>query len=320
MNILIVGPVPANRGRGNRITAARWTRILSRLGHEVRFGPEYDGRSCDLLVALHAIASAPSIASFRDAHPHRPAVVALTGTDIYGLGTLFDEEGLAAARRSMAAASALIAFHPLAADQVPAELRSKVRVIPQSIEPPDTNIEPRADVFEVCVAGELRDVKDPFRTALAARRVRSDSRLKVLQAGAAGSPAMAARATEEARSNPRYEWLGELSHGATLDLIARSRLLVVSSRHEGGPNVITEALAARTPVLASRIPGTIGILGEPYAGYFDVEDTDALARLLERAESDGEFYDVLGRDCRARAALASPAAEVEAWKELLASL
>ena len=320
MNIQIVGPIPANRGRGNRITAARWARILSRLGHEVRSGPEYDGLPCDLLVALHAIASAPSIARFRDEHPQRPAVVALTGTDIYGLGTSFDEEGLAAARRSMAAASALITFHPLAAEQVPAELRSKVRVIPQSIEPPDTIVEPRADVFEVCVAGELREVKDPFRTALAARRVRPESRLRVLQAGAAGSATMAARAAEEARTNPRYEWLGELSHRATLDLIARSRLLVVSSRHEGGPNVITEALAVRTPVLASRIPGTIGILGERYAGYFGVEDTDALARLLERAESDGEFYDLLGRHCRARAALASPAAEVEAWKELLASL
>ena len=44
------------------------------------------------------------------------------------------------------------------------------------------------------------------------------------------------------------------------------------------------------PVLSSRIPGSVGLLGTGYPGYFPVRDTDALVRLLVRAESDREFY------------------------------
>lgn len=320
MNMLIIGPAPSNRGRGNHVTVARWTRILAALGHEVRFHTEYDGGDCDVLIALHAISSAPSITRFRDEHPDRPAIVALTGTDIYGLGSMFDESGRAAAHRSMAAASALIAFHPLAAEEVPSAQRSKVWVIAQSVEAPTETSPPRRDRFEVCVAGELREVKDPFRTALAARCLPSESGIRVLHAGAAGSPRIAERAAEEERTNTRYDWLGEISHAETLDLIGRSRLLVVSSHHEGGPNVLTEALGLGTPALATRIPGTVGLLGDDYPGYFEVEDTEALAGLLRRAETDDEFYHSLDEGCRARSELASPAKEVDAWRDLLASL
>jgi putative glycosyltransferase (TIGR04348 family) len=320
LNVLIIGPALAHEGRGNRVTAARWGRILSGLGHEVRFQTEYDGGHCDLLVALHAIRSAPSIERFRDVHPGLPLVVALTGTDIYGAGSMFDEGGQAAARRSMACATALVAFNSLAAEEVPAELRSKVRVISQSVVPPENPSPSRADRFEVCVVGELREVKDPFRAARAARLLPTASTVHVLHAGAAGSAETADRAAAEERENDRYRWLGELSHAASLDLIARSRLLVVSSRHEGGPNVITEALGVGTPVLASRIPGTVGILGHGYDGYFDVGDTAALAMLLRRAETEDAFLASLQARCRERSELASPAAEVDAWRDLLSGL
>jgi hypothetical protein len=38
-------------------------------------------------------------------------------------------------------------------------------------------------------------------------------------------------------------------------------------------------------ILASRIDGNVGILGEDYPGYFDVGDTKQLAQLLTRAET-----------------------------------
>ena len=319
MNILITGPALASKGRGNRITALRWGHILAALGHQVRFADDYDGGDCDLLIALHAIWSAPSVMAFRDAYPERPLIVALTGTDIYGLGSTFDEAGRARAHDSMAAASALVVFHPLAVDEVPEPLRAKAWVIAQSVQPPAELPGGRTDIFEVCVVGELRDVKDPFRTALAARQLPSHSCVRVLHAGAAGDEA-ASRAIKEERVNARYNWLGEMSHDETLGLIARSRLMTITSRHEGGPNALTEALGLGTPVVATRIPGTVGILGEGYPGYFEVEDTQALGDLLRRAETDALFYDSLLAACRSRSELASPAREVEAWKGLLASI
>ena len=46
--------------------------------------------------------------------------------------------------------------------------------------------------------------------------------------------------------------------------------------------MIMEAVTAGTPVLASRIDGNIGMLGEDYEGYFPVGDAAALAALIGR--------------------------------------
>ncbi len=320
MNILIIGPALSNKGRGNRRTAVRWGRILVALGHEVTFGNEYNGQNCDLLLALHAIQSADSVRAFRDANPDRPVVLALTGTDIYGLGSMFDEAGRDEAHRTMELATTLVAFHPLAVDEVPEKIRDKMTVIYQSLHVPGELPPRRQDVFEVCVVGELREVKDPFRTGLAARQLSPDSNVRVLHAGAASSEQMAERAAKEEQNNARYNWLGEVSSAEALKLIARSRLLSITSRHEGGPNVLTEALALGTPIVASFIAGNAGILGDDYPGYFEVEDTEALSELLRRAATDDGFYQSLRDHCAGLSQLASPEREEEAWKELLAAV
>jgi glycosyltransferase involved in cell wall biosynthesis len=99
--------------------------------------------------------------------------------------------------------------------------------------------------------------------------------------------------------------------------MARAPLMVLSSVMEGGANVISEALVAGTPVLASEIAGSIGLLGHDYPGYFPVRDTAALTALLHRAETDPEFLAGLRRHCAARAALFDPARERRAWCDAL---
>jgi glycosyltransferase involved in cell wall biosynthesis len=143
------------------------------------------------------------------------------------------------------------------------------------------------------VLGHLRPVKDPFRTAEAARLLPASSRIRVLHAGAALSPAMEHQARAEEAINSRYRWLEDLPRWKALRLLARSRLLVLTSLMEGGANTISEAIAAGVPVLASRIPGSVGLLGTQYPGYFPVGDTAALAALLTRAETDTKFYILL---------------------------
>jgi glycosyltransferase involved in cell wall biosynthesis len=93
--------------------------------------------------------------------------------------------------------------------------------------------------------------------------------------------------------------------------------MVISSRMEGGANVVTEALAAGVPVIASRIPGNIGMLGSDYAGYYPPGNERALARVLARAETDTEFYRLLKRQCAARRHLTRRQREIAALRRLL---
>jgi glycosyltransferase involved in cell wall biosynthesis len=96
--------------------------------------------------------------------------------------------------------------------------------------------------------------------------------------------------------------------------------MVLSSLSEGGANVISEAIVAGVPILASRMDGNVGLLGADYPAYFPVGDTQALARLMRRIEVDRRFVVTLRRAIARRAPLFRPEREVAAWRELLASL
>jgi glycosyltransferase involved in cell wall biosynthesis len=78
---------------------------------------------------------------------------------------------------------------------------------------------------------------------------------------------------------------------------------------EGGANVICEAARAGVPVLASRVPGNVGMLGPRYPGYYRLADERALARLIDRASTEARFYARLKAGTAARRHLFAPAAE-----------
>jgi putative glycosyltransferase (TIGR04348 family) len=315
MKILLVTPAPPRSRKGNRITALRWAQLLRSLGHRVAIATEYQGQRCDVLIALHALRSHPSIVRFRAERPDAPLILALTGTDVYG-----DIHTSAKARRSLGLATRLVVLQPLAIAELPASLRDRAVVIYQSVEPPRTREKPRTDVFEVCVMGHLRPVKDPLRTAKAARLLPAPSRIRVLHLGSALSDDMAQAARTEEETNPRYHWLGEKPRWRALRLLSRCRLLVLTSKLEGGANVISEALAVNVPVLSSHIAGSVGLLGEDYPGYFPFGDTQALADLLLRAETDAAFYRELRQRCRRLRPLFDPARERRTWRDLLAAI
>ncbi len=314
-SIGLVTPAPPKSQLGNRITAERWAKCLRGLGHRVAVVQTYHGQPFDLLVALHARKSYPAIAKFHCAFPDRPLVVALTGTDLYD-----DLQGLGRARQSLGLATRLVVLQAQAIQELSARYRSKARVIYQAVEPHHRRIWPRPDVFEVCVLGHLRPVKDPFRTALAAKRLPPTSRIEVVQIGAALSPSMRRRAERLQRTQPRFQWLGELPRHRALAVLARCRLLVLTSKMEGGANAVCEALALHVPILSSRIGGTLGILGSDYPGYFPVGDTRALAALLCRTECDSSFLETLRRRCAAKTHLVEPWREQESWHRLLREL
>jgi putative glycosyltransferase (TIGR04348 family) len=293
----------------------RWRRILRELGHEVRVADAYDGSPTDLMIALHAWRSAESIRRFRALYPDRPLIVALSGTDIYE----YIARDPAPVLHSLACADRLLALQDLVRRRVPMRFRSKLRVLHQSAHPLRPGRKSTRS-FDVAVIGHLRHVKDPMRAALASRRLPASSRMRIVHYGAAENPRWAAAAKAEMARNPRYVWRGDRPRAAVGRLLGRARVMVLSSRSEGGANVISEAVAAKVPILASRIDGSVGLLGRDYPGYFPVGDTAALARLLHRVESDPPYLSRLQRAIAGRALLFRPAREKAAWKKLIREL
>lgn len=315
MRIYLACPAPAHSRKGNRVTAVRWARILRRLGHRLTIGQDYEDTPCDLLIALHARRSHPAVVRYRHAYPAGPLIVALTGTDLYR-----DIRTSRRAQSSLELADRLIVLQSKGRAELPPRLRGKVRVIYQSAEPTPVHPKRSRGVFEVCVLGHLRREKDPFRAALALRLLPADVPIRVVHAGQAMTPAMASRARRLAARDSRYSWIGEVPRWQARRVLARSRLLVLSSRMEGGANVVSEALVDGVPVLASRIPGSEGMLGEDYPGFFPVGDTRALAERLLRAASEADFYARLKNWCDRLAPRFEPARERAAWNRLLHEL
>ena len=319
MRIGIITPAPARSHYGNRITALRWAKILRRLGHRVSISQQYDNEEFDLLIALHARRSYPSIKRFRRQHRDLPIIVALTGTDVYR-----DIHTSQWARQSLHFADRIVVLQPRALRELESSARRKARVIYQSVEDIRglRNSGRRSDPvssggFDVSVIGHLRPVKDPFRAALAARLLPPSSQIRIMHIGGAMAKEMEKRARREERVNPRYRWLGDLSRPRTLRTLAQSQLCIISSRLEGGANVLSEAIVASVPVLASRIDGNIGILGADYPGLFPVDDTHQLAQLLTRAETNRAFLRELRRRIKKLTPLFEPAKEEKVWSLLL---
>jgi putative glycosyltransferase (TIGR04348 family) len=314
MNVRIVAPASRLNLIGNRLTALRYVAILKSLGHRIRLIEHYDGGPCDVMIALHARRSFPSIGKYRELSPDGPLVLVLTGTDVYR-----DIASHARAKKALELATRLVVLQPGALEQLPARHRAKARVIYQSAAslPARRRIAGR---FTIAVIGHLRKEKDPFRAALASRMLPALSRIEVLHVGRPLTSGMKRRAVEESSRNPRYHWLGELSNRKARLLLARCNAVAVTSLIEGGSNVLCEALAARIPVLASHISGLVGTLGEDYPGYFRAGDTGALAGLMWRAESDRSFYLSLAAYCTRLRRLVSPSRERKSWRELMAEL
>ena len=298
MKIALVTPAGPGTRNGNRHTALRWAAFLRAAGHRVSVSTEETSSAADLMLALHARRSHASIRSFAIG---KPLVVALTGTDIYR-----DMRTSKEAQESLELAHRLVVLQPKAAEELAARLRKKVRVVVQS-SATLLRHRPVARSFRVCVIGHLREEKDPLRTLSALKFIPAGVPLEVVHLGAALDRELVPRTND-----PRYRWLGSVPHAQALRWLASSHVMVISSRMEGGANVVCEALRIGVPVLASRIPGNVGLLGAGYRGYFPVEDQRALARLVTRAAVDRAFYGTLKSQIAKLRPMVAPRAEARA--------
>ena len=275
---------------------------------------EWDGTAADVMIALHAHRSAEAVARYREAHPGRPLVVMLTGTDLYR-----DLPESRAAVQSLDAAHRIVVLQEDAQRLLQPAWREKSEVIFQSARPLDAG--KKAPGRLQCVAvGHLRDEKDPATLFRAIERLPKDLPFRLLHIGAPIDESLGNAAKALARREPRYKYLGALPHGLTRSAIKAAHLLVHPSKIEGGANVVVESVMAGTPVLASRISGNVGLLGSGYSGYFEPGDASALAERLVQALQDRRYLQRLQRECAKRRNLFSPSSEARHVRRLVQEL
>jgi len=315
MRILLITPFDPRARTGNGVTAVRWARLLRQLQHRVTLATSYSGQRADCCIALHARRSAESIQRWRAEHSDLPLIVGLSGTDLY-----VDLPDNPDARQSLALADRVVLLQKEGLHRLAPRARAKTSVILQSAEAVRTRPPRLTRAFEISVLSNLRRVKDPLRAALAARGLPAESNILVTHVGPAPDVDLAERARRETAESSRYRWRGPVTHGVARSLLARSRATVLSSRSEGGANVVAEAVVNGVPILATRIEGTLGQLGKRYPAYFEVGDTAALTELMRRIEVDAAFRRRCSHAIRVLAPKFRPKAERDAWKRLLASL
>jgi putative glycosyltransferase (TIGR04348 family) len=311
--LVIVTPALASANNGNWQTAHRWAGMC-RPAYRVHVTDRWSAGDEALMIALHARRSAGSVAAWRAAHPARPLMLVLTGTDLYR-----DIAIDADARRSLDRADALVVLNELGATGLPEALRAKTHVVLQSCSA--RKALPRATRhLRALMVGHLRDEKDPRTYWRAVQRLAPRHDIVFDHIGSALEPALGAEAEALAAQLPRFRWLGGLAHGRVRRHIQAAHVLVHASRMEGGAHVIIEAIRSGTPVLASRIEGNLGLLGSSYGGYFEPGDDATLAALIERARDDADMLARLAAQLTPRAPRFAPEAERAALHQLIGGL
>lgn len=269
-----------------------------------RWSPER--RLPDAIVALHARRSADSIVRFRRHRDEGGLLVALTGTDVYR-----DIHSDESAQHSLEFADELITLQPKAVEELPEHLRWKTRVIFQSARTLVTG-EKSKRRFNIIQVGHLRHEKDPFTPITALRTLMDESRIRLIHVGGALDREHADTIKQVARDELRLTWVGAKDRSKTRKYIKRANLLVIASKMEGGANVIVEAVTSGVPVIASRVSGNVGMLGDDYAGYFEFGSAHDCAALMQRCETDKRFLAKLAAQCAKRAKLFAPEREAAA--------
>ncbi len=317
-NIVIISPALREANNGNWQTAARWQKMLSPIA-KVRIAKEWTGKNAEdaqdtAIFALHARRSAPAIAAWHAKYGVHGLAVALTGTDLYR-----DIQTDVSAQQSLEYAQKLIVLQELGAAALPAHLRHKTAVIFQSTTSRKPAVKAKS-LLRALMVGHLRDEKSPTTYFATAESLVDKTDIYLDHIGDGLDPVLANAARTTALRNSNYRWLGGLPHTQTRAHIQRAHVLVHASEMEGGAHVIMEAVCSGTPVLASRIAGNVGMLGENYDGYFDFGQPNQLSALLIRCRNEPQFLAHLNAQCAARARLFHPQAEQASLQNLLHAL
>jgi glycosyltransferase involved in cell wall biosynthesis len=101
---------------------------------------------------------------------------------------------------------------------------------------------------------------------------------------------------------PHCRYVGQLPRNELLVKVAAARALIFPSEwQEGSPFTVIEAMAAGTPVIASRVAGVADLVKDGETGLqFEAGKPEALAACVQRLQDDPELARKLGHAARER--------------------
>jgi glycosyltransferase involved in cell wall biosynthesis len=239
-----------------------------------------------------------------------PAVVSCRGSDINHLARPFLRRRIIAS--SLKRCHAVIAVSRALADEI-ARLgvdRSRIHVVPNGVDADRFAAADRAAARRrlgleagvprlVCVSRLSREKGIDVLLEAMSRTRHREARLTVVGDG----PEYAALVGQRDRLGltGRVDFAGRRDHEEIPRWMAAADLVVLSSRTEGHPNVLVEALASGRAVVATRVGGVPDIVSSPELGVVvPPQDPDALARGIDDALDRPWDADALVRAARAR--------------------
>jgi putative glycosyltransferase (TIGR04348 family) len=316
--ITIITPALADAKNGNWQTAKRWLSYIDK-NYQSNLSKTLDTKAVqkagdlpDAIIALHARRSASEVHAF--ATSGRPIAVVLTGTDLYG-----DTPSHPEVAQSLELATKIVVLQEDAIKLVPKKWHSKTRVIYQSA----AQRKPgpfRKNSFDIAFVAHLRPEKDPDTMLEGFQRCNIPN-VRLMHIGKLDD--YAHKYQNAAASDARILLKGLVDYTTARRLQGQCRVLAITSKMEGGANVIIEAITNGTPVIASRISGNVGMLGEDYPGYFELGNAEELSMLITRCASDQDFMNHLKTFADKRANRFLPATEsaevLSLTRELLGS-
>lgn len=312
MKIGIFYPESEANSSGNQITASRWAGFLEELGHDIELDTKYEGGSFHLAICLNVLKTADIASAIRHSCPSAVLCIAITGTDLHS-----NSQDQSKSIATLKKADAIIAINPASIEILPNDLREKTQLIYQSAIKADQRPPAKDQNFNVLMLSHLRPEKDPLRLIEALKLLPKELPIRVKHYGAGLDKELAEVATKETQENFRYEWLGEIPYEDALLEISAADLLVLTSKVEGAPSVLSEALVADIPIVASDIPSMKGLLGAGYPGLFQVGDSKSLAQVLQKTVENAAFYQSLRMLTAGLSPKFQPIAELRAWRDFL---
>jgi glycosyltransferase involved in cell wall biosynthesis len=176
---------------------------------------------------------------------------------------------------------------------------ARVTSIPNAVELAERSVQPApGEPIRVVFLGLISDRKGTFRLLDAWARLGGQA--ATLTIAGDGEVERARRQVEELHLEDSVEVRDWLSDNDVRDVLDRSQILALPSRHEGQPMAVLEAMARGLCVVASDVGGLREMIGDGCGVLVPPDDVEAIAAALELVICDHELRAQYGAAAHAR--------------------